>query len=810
MSIDLAPDTTLSHYRIIMKLGAGGMGEVYLAQDTLLDRKVAIKLLPAESLADDQARKRLVREAQAAAKLDHPNICSIYEVGEADSRQFIVMQYVDGETLDIRATRKPLELSEIFSIATQVADALAEAHAHAIIHRDIKPANIILTRRGQAKVMDFGLAKSIGGKVDSEAKTQSVLTTPGTILGTLPYMSPEQVTGEQTDARSDIFSFGAMLYEMVSGRHPFVSESAAATASAILTHEPPPLARFAPDIPEELQRIVRKCLEKDQEHRYQSARDLAIDLENIRRQRDSAGVQSLSESRWRSLGDTERDLQPVKKQTSPTAKRAVVAAAVMVPLLIAGFVYLKRFRQTPVASAPPITSLAVLPLENLSGDASQEYFVDGMTEALTTELAQIRALRVISRTSSMQYKGAKKSLPDIARELNVDGIVEGSVSRSGDRVKVTVQLIRAGTDHHVWAESYLHDLTDVLVLQSNVARDIAKEVKIQLTPQDTVRLSSSGKVNPEAHDAYLQGRFYWNKDAREDLDRARDYFQQAIDKDPHYAPAYVGLADYYAVLPFYTNARPDDVFPKAKQAVAKALEYDSSLAEAHSTQAYILTYYDWDWAAAEKEFQQAITLNPNHATVRHRYSRYLSSLGRVEEALAELERARLLDPNDLVIKANRGMIYYFARQPDQAIEELKHVLRVHPDFRTAHWGLGLSYEQKGLYDLALPELQKAAERRSTNTLASLGHFYGVTGRKKEALEILTELTKRGEKEDVSDYQFALVHIGLGDSQAAMEALEQAYREHATLLSYLKMDPRFDPLRGNQRFQDLITRLNFPR
>ena len=808
MSRDLLPDTTLSHYRIILKLGAGGMGEVYLAQDTLLDRKVAIKLLPVDSLADDQARRRLIREARAAAKLDHPNICSIYEVGEADGRQFIVMQYVDGETLNVRAARKPLGLSEIVNVATQVADALAEAHAQAIIHRDIKPANVILTNRGQAKVMDFGLAKSIVGKVESEAETQSVLTTPGTILGTLPYMSPEQVTGEQTDARTDIFSFGAMLYELVSGRQPFISDSAAATASAILTHEPPPLARFAPEIPDELQRIVRKCLEKKREHRYQSARDLAIDLENIQRQ-SSAGVQSLSESQLRSLGETERDLQPVKKQTSAAARRFLIAAAVMVALLIAGFLYLKRFRQTPVASASQISSLAVLPLENFSGDASQEYFVDGMTEALTTELAQIRALRVISRTSSMQYKGVRKSLPDIARELNVEGIVAGSVSRSGDRVKVSVQLIRAGTDHYLWAQNYNHALTDILVLQSNVAGDIARQIKIQLTPQDTTRLSSTGKVNPEAHDAYLRGRFYWNKDAREDLDTAREYFEQAVEKDPQYAPAYVGIADYYAVLPFYSNARPDDVFPKAKQAVAKALEYDSSLAEAHSTQAYILTYYDWDWATAEKEFQQAISLNPNEATVRHRYSRYLSSLGRVEEALAELERARLLDPNDLVIKANRAMIYYFARQPDQAIEELKKVLQDKPDFGTAHWGLGLAYEQKGLYDLALPELEKAAARRGPNSLGSLGHFYGVSGRHKEAREILNELTTRGEKEEISDYQLALVHMGLGDSEAATEALEQAYREHATLLGYLKMDPRFDPLRGEQRFKDLITRLNFP-
>jgi len=798
VSETISPNTTLSHYRIISKLGAGGMGEVYLAQDTLLDRKVAIKILPAESHADEPAKKRLVIEARAAAKLDHPNICSVYEVGEAEGRQFIAMQYVEGETLSVRAARKPLDLSEILSIATQVADALAEAHAHAIIHRDIKPANIMLTRRGQAKVMDFGLAKSIGGPSDSEAKTESFLTSPGTILGTLPYMSPEQVSGDQIDARSDVFSFGAMLYELVSGRQPFAGASAAATASAILTHEPPSLARFVIELPDELQRIVRKCLEKDREQRYQSARDLTLDLQNIGRQVESAPAQSLSESR----------LPSVSRLTGLPLSRTLLAIAV-ITLVSAGLTYLIFFRRPPVATTIPIRSLAVLPLENLSGDPAQEYFADGMTEAVTSELAKIGALRVISRTSAMQYKGVRRSLTDIARELNVDGIVQGSVLRSGGRVKITAQLIRGATDQQVWSGEHVRELTDILALQSDVARAIAKQVQIQLTAQETVRLSNSAKVNPEAHDAYLRGRFYWNKDAREDLERARNYFEEALKKDPLYAPAHAGLADYYSVLPFYTNARPDDVFPKAKESVARALQIDNSLAEAHGTRAYILTYYDWNWAEAEMEFQQALALNPNDATLRHRYSRYLSSLGRVDEALTELERARLLDPNDLVIKANLGVIYYFARKYDNAIDELKKVLSDHPDFGTAHWGLGLAYEQKKLYDEASVELQKAAAKRGTNSLASLGHLYGLIGRKKEARDILSELTKRAGKESVSAYQLALVHIGLGDIEAAMEALQQAYREHATLLSYLKMDPRFDPLHGDPRFQDLLRRMNFP-
>ena len=786
------------------------MGEVYLAQDTLLDRKVAIKSLSANSVAGESAKKRLFVEARAAAKLDHPNICSVYEVGEEGGCAFIVMQYVEGETLDVRASRNPLPLSEILSVTSQIADALAEAHAHTIIHRDIKPANIMLTRRGQAKVMDFGLAKSIVGTADCEAETLSVLTTPGTILGTLPYMSPEQVRGEQLDARTDVFSFGVMLYELVSGKQPFASESAAATASAILTREPASLARFGSDLPDELHRIVRKCLEKDREQRYQSARDLAIDIENIRRQVESAPGQSPGLS----LSDSSLPATSTTTVSSPSrfgpSRRALLLTIAFGALICAGLIYFLFFRRSAVTTAAQIQSLAVLPLENLSGDPAQEYFADGMTEALTSELAKIGALRVISRTSAMQYKDAHKPLPDIARELNVDGIVQGSVLRSGGRVKIAVQLIRAGTDQQLWAGEHVRELTDILQLQGDVAKAIATQVRIQLTPQDTRRLSTAAKVNPEAHDAYLRGRFYWNKEAREDLEKAREYFQQAIDKDPQYALAYVGLADYYSVLPFYSNARPDDVFPKAKEAIAKALQLDNSLAEAHSTQAYILTYYDWDWTGAELEFQQALSINPNDATLRHRYSRFLSSLGRIEESLNELERARLLDPNDLVIKANVGVIYYFGRQYDRAIDELKKVLRDHPDFGTARWGLGLAYEQKGVHDLALTELKKAAERRGPNGMASLGHFYGVRGQKKEAEEILDELKKRAGPERVSRYQLALVQIGLGENDVAMESLQQAYMEHATLLSYLKMDPRLDPLRGDPRFQDLLRRMNFPR
>ena len=783
------------------------MGEVYLAQDTTLDRKVAIKVLPEALVADEQAKRRLVREARAAATLDHANICSIYEVGEADGRSFIVMQYVGGETLDTHLKQKPLELAEVLSIASQVADALAEAHVHGIIHRDIKPANIIISSRGQAKVMDFGLAKSVPRPAGSEAETQSILTSPGTILGTLPYMSPEQVSGDDVDPRTDIFSFGTMVYEMATGRQPFKDASAAATASAILTHEPPPLIRFSPDVPDELQRIVRKCLEKNREQRYQSARDLTIDLENLRRQYESSQL-SLRD-RSASLSDQTVSRPKSKVEGSSRSIRLAFLVAASAALITAIGVYAVRSFRGSSGPLPAIQSLAVLPLQNLSGDPAQEYFADGMTEALTTELAKLGGLRVISRTSAMQYKAAPKSLPEIARELNVDGVVEGSVVRSGQRVKIDVKLIRAGTDQHLLSQSYVRDMTDILVMESDVARDIAQRIQLQLTAADTARLASAAKVNPEAHDDYLRGRFYWSKGEREDLEQARKYFEQSLQKDPRYAPAYVGLADYYSVLPFYTNARPDDVFPKAKENVAKALEIDNSLAEAHGTHAYILTYYDWDWKAAEPEFQRSLALNPNDANVRHRYSRFLSSLGRVPEALAELERARLLDPNELVIKANFGVIYYFDRQYDRAIEILQKVTHDHPDFGTAHWGLGLAYAGRGNYDQALPELEKAAKARGTNSLTCLSYVYGRMGRSKEARDILTELKKRDQEEDVSDYQFAVIYVGLGETEMALQALEQAYRAHSTLMSYMKVDPRLDALRGNARFQDLIRQMNFP-
>ena len=498
---------------------------------------------------------------------------------------------------------------------------------------------------------------------------------------------------------------------------------------------------------------------------------------------------------------------------APTvSRRGIAVIAVVLALAAVGYLAWQRARPPP---APPQDRVlvAVLPLTNWSGDPEQEYFSDGLTEEMITQISRLHPdrLGVIARTSSMTYKGAKKSVREIARELGVDYVLEGSVRRDQDTVRVTAQLIRASDETHLLAESYDRPLSDILTLQSEVARAVADQVLIKLTPAQASRLENTRKVNPEAHDAYLRGRHHWNQETPEDLEKARQYFELALERDPLYAPPHAGLADYWSALPFHTSSVPDEVFPKAKAEVARALELDESLADAHAALAYIRTYYDWDWAGAEKEFRRALELNPNDANLRHRYSRYLSSVGRIDEALVEMERARELDPLSLIIRANVGVVNYFARRYEQAIEELVKIAQEQPEFSVAHWGLGLAYEQKGMVEQALAEFEKAAElsERGTNSLASLGHAYAVTGRTREARKILEELTNRARQRNISGYQMALVHLGLGDKNGAVDALEKAYRERSTLLTYLQMDPRFDALRADARFQGLLRRMRFP-
>jgi eukaryotic-like serine/threonine-protein kinase len=692
----ITANTTVAHYRILSRLGAGGMGEVYLAEDTKLDRKVAIKFLPPQSIADEQAKKRLVREARAAAKLDHPNICAIYEIGEADGLTFIVMQNVEGETLAAKIQRKPMEVRESLDIAVQAAHPLAAAHSHGIIHRDIKPQNIMLTAHGQVKVLDFGLAKVVTNKgaLESEAETQSLLTESGVIVGTVPYMSPEQVEGESLDARSDIFSFGAVLYEMLSGHQPFSAESAAATLSAILTREPLPLARYSDGVPTELERIVRKCLGKDRERRYQTIRDVAIDLENVRRECEAAAVTASPRERTTEIVDV-LVTDKTGKQSPFASRRALGAAGLVVALIGAALAYALLFRGVPAARQPEIKSIAVLPLENLSGDPAQEFFADGMTEALISNLAQIRALKVISRTSVMRYKGSGKLLREIARELNVDAVLEGSVQRAGGRVRITAQLIQAASDTHLWARDYDRDPSDILRLQSEVASAVAEEIRIQVTAEERVRLASARSVNPQAHEAYLLGRYHLSKKNEDDLRQAIEHFERAIQLAPDYAAAYAGLSEAWQERGVWGTRTFIEVEPPARAAALKAIQWDEQLAEGHMMLAQLNYIYDWDWAGAEQQFKRALELDPGSLYVHRPYAVFLMAVGRHAEAISEMQRAAQLDPVSSEIQSNFGRILYRARKYDEAIPHFKRALELEPRSYSAYVRLGDVYGETG-------------------------------------------------------------------------------------------------------------------
>jgi serine/threonine protein kinase/tetratricopeptide (TPR) repeat protein len=800
----LSPGTKLGSYEILAALGAGGMGEVYKAKDLKLGRDVAIKVLREELASDPDRLRRFEQEARAASALNHPNIVHIYDIGQQDSTRYIAMEYVEGATLREMLGGGPLPTKKLLQLGTQIADGLAKAHSAGIVHRDLKPENLMVTSDGFVKILDFGLAKllpQLSGTRSEMATIAKEGTTPGVVMGTAGYMSPEQAKGQAADFHSDQFSLGAVLYEMASGRRAFQADTAGETLAAIIRDQPESVAKINPDVPAPFKWIVERCLAKDKEDRWASTRDLAHDLQNVRDHLDevpSAPVVAEPQPKVRSRRAAILSLFGL----------LVVVLALMVGLNVGGL----RQRLFGKPSPSRIDSLAVLPLENLSGDPEQEYFADGMTEALIADLATISALRVISRQSVMRYKGSDASLPEIARVLGVEAVVEGSVLRSGNRVRITTQLVQASPEQHLWANSYERELRDILSMQSEVARAIAQEIRVAVTPQEQARLASARPINPGAHQAYLRGRYYLEKRTQESLQKALGYFQRAIEEDPDFALAYAGVATSYNLLGDYAVVPPADAYPKAKEAALKALEMNDKLAEAHTALAWTKFAFDFDWAGAERGFRLAIELNPSYATARQWYGEFLTVIGHHQEAMEQISKAREVDPLSLIINVVVGYNLFYSRQYDLAIEQHRRTLELDRNFVAAHALLGQAYLAKGTYLEAVTEYQKAIALGGPLGLGVsgfLGNAYARAGMKEEAYKVLDELKSLSRSSHVPPITMAYIYVGLDEKDQAIQWLEKGYELRQYEMTEIKLDPIWDPLRSDPRFQDLVRRMNFP-
>lgn len=780
------------------------MGEVWRAHDSRLGRDVAIKVLPPEFASDENRLRRFEQEARTLAALNHPNVLAIYDTGLHEGTPYLVSELLEGRTLREEVDHGALSQRKAVDYALQVAHGLAAAHAKGIVHRDLKPENIFVTKDGRVKVLDFGLAKTVrrASEVNLDAATEvqpQQATQPGAVLGTPSYMSPEQIRGQEVDHRADLFAFGAILYEMLSGKRAFRRNTSVETMNAILNEEPAELIQSNPNVPVALNRIVQRCLEKNLERRFQSASDLCFALEPSSNESTPARGDQFSSTR-----------KPIPDSGPRTRRAAALSLVVLLVVALTVSLFLKFGSRTS-----RITSLAVKPFDDFSGDTNNAYLSDGMTEALCAALGNISALRVPGRSSVMRYKGGPKSIQEIARDLKVDAVIEGSIQRRGTRILVTVQLVEAASDRHLWATTYERDLSDFFKVQSEVARDIAAEIKVRVTPGDTTRLASAHTAKADVVEAYLKGRYHWNKRNTEGFKRGLEYLNQALETDPGYALAYAGIASTYVLLghELYCVTPPRDAYPKAIAAALDALKRDSTLAEAHSVLADSYFRYDGDWAAAEREHKRAIELNPNYATAYQWYSHFLLPMGRVEDSLAASLRALELEPLSLIINLHLGWHYLYVRDLDRAITQLQATLDLAPSFAVARLFLGQAYEQKGRFEAAIAEFEQGVRLSGRNPvhLAALAHAFAASGRRAEAEKLLEELKEASEQRYIPSYEIAVIYSGLKQNEQALTWLERAHEQRdSSWLVDVGLDPRFQELHTHPRFVELLKKLGLPK
>jgi eukaryotic-like serine/threonine-protein kinase len=774
-------EQTISHYRIIRELGAGGMGEVYLAEDLRLGRNVALKFLPASYQYDPDRRMRFMQEARATSALRSPHIVAIYDIGEYEGAIFIVMEYVEGELLSLRLERGPLPLRDTIEISAQIADALSEAHGFGIIHCDIKSGNLMLNQRGAVKILDFGIARvNRSGNLRTDETTKELVrqTAINVVVGTVSSMSPEQAMGYPLDHRSDIFSLGVVMYEMLTGRLPFTGLTSAEVVDRIIHADPVPIARLNAGVPSELDRIIRKCLEKRPERRYQSSQELYIDLQNLLRDMDSGARPP--------QGVTFDLSRPTQALPRPPSRRRA------------------------------IDSLAILPLINLGGDSETDYLSEGITESLIHALSGLPRLRVMARSTVFRYKvrttgSLHAQEPDpmqVGRELNVRAVMVGRILQRDDQIIVKSELIDTLDGSHLWGGQISRGLCDLCNIEEEMAAEIAEHLRLRLTGAQKKRLARRYTEDTAAYQLYLKGRYHWNRRTEEDLRRGIEYFEQAIALDLNYALAYAGLADSYTLMASYSRMSPRTAFLRAKATAMKALKLDPKLAEARVSLAHIRFWYEWEWAAAENEFKQAIELNPAYATAHLWYALFLAAMRRGDEAVAAVRRALELEPLSPVVNLNVARVYYFSRRYDEAIDQCRKTLELVADYALAHRRLGMIYEQKQMYSEAVAEFAKALELapQDTETMSAMGHAYAAWGHETDAEMSLVTLNELSSRLYVSPYSMARAYFGVGNRDEGFAYLEKTYRERHGILVYLNVEPVFDDVRDDARFEDLLRRM----